>query len=155
MIEAEKRIRAAVGVLDPAVLEAARKELDSAFIDCTLHAQVAIHVARYLRSCSLENIAALLAEIDRLQRTVSELRMAEAEAMSVVLDGEGRIARLTRERDEARAERDALRAACKTTLMLRQLGGMMPGTKAVIDVAIHHAEEALAQIEREKANGSR
>lgn len=42
-----------------------------------------------------------------------------------------------------------LLAACRTVLMLRQLGGMMPGVREVIDVAIRQAEEAIA-----KATGS-
>lgn len=38
-----------------------------------------------------------------------------------------------------------LLAACRTVLMLRQLGGMMPGTREVIEAAIRQAEDAIAK----------
>ena len=93
---------------------------------------------------TIEDGRGLVAEFDRLRAAVQH----EADCVEAY---RAQAETLVRERNEAQAERDALRAACKTTLMLRQLGGMMPGTKAVIDVAIHHAEEALAQIEQERS----
>jgi len=100
-------------------------------------------------------VPALLAELDRLTRERDEARVGLSKANEQAEHFEREWYLRGDEIERLRAERDALRAACKTTLMLRQLGGMMSGTKAVIDVAIHHAEEALAQIEQEKANGSR
>lgn len=76
--------------------------------------------ARLIAACSPENIAALLAEIDRLREQLSTALMDghdmakneyrdEIERLTALLaDRDEREAKIARERDEARIERDAM-----------------------------------------------
>lgn len=76
--------------------------------------------AKLIAACSPENIAALLAEIDRLREQLSTALMDghdmakneyrdEIERLTALLaDRDEREAKIARERDEARAERDAM-----------------------------------------------
>lgn len=43
------------------------------------------------------------------------------------------------------ADQEKLRGALRVVQMLRQLGGMMPGTHAVVMMAVDAADEALSQ----------
>lgn len=43
------------------------------------------------------------------------------------------------------ADQEKLRAALRTVQILRQLGGMMPGTHEVVMMAVEAADEALSQ----------
>lgn len=43
-------------------------------------------------------------------------------------------------------ERDRLRGALQMTLMLKRLGGMLPGTHEMVQLAVSEAEEALKKV---------
>lgn len=47
-----------------------------------------------------------------------------------------------------RAENEALRGACRMVLMLRQLGGMLPGTHEVVQSVVDAVSEALEKEQR-------
>lgn len=47
------------------------------------------------------------------------------------------------ELDRLQAENEALREACRMVLMLKQLGGMLPGTHQVVQTVVDLAEIAL------------
>jgi hypothetical protein len=45
------------------------------------------------------------------------------------------------------AERDALLGACRMAMMLRQLGGMLPGSREIVDTVVEAAHAAIEKVE--------
>lgn len=100
---------------------------------------------RFIAACSPENIATLLAEIDRLRAAVQH----EADCVEAA---NAEIARLTRERDEALAARDAMAKALEPfTGNATHYGAGGIYTLGVYGRDLIAARDALAQIEKERA----
>lgn len=143
MIEAEKRIREALA--DEALHD------EGASVSDTLYAA---HV--FEEACTPENIAALLAEIDRLRAAVQH----EADCVEAA---KAEIDRLTRERDALAKQAGPFRQLVDACKLLSSEAeeyefddGM--GRGAMLDYwheFDRKLDAALAQIEQEKANGSR
>lgn len=54
---------------------------------------------------------------------------------------------LRAENERLKAERDELLKVCRMAMMLKHLGGMLPGSREIVDSIVNAASAAIAKVE--------
>ena len=88
----------------------------------------------------------LHAENEALRKTLAASCDEERQQMWEAGPGGGCLRALS-----AESQRDALLAACRMALMLRHLGGMLPGSREIVEEIVKAASAAIAKAEEDLA----